>query len=30
VVDPKSNRLYFISQREGDYAIYSRQFKVTP
>jgi TolB protein len=30
VVDPKKNKLYFISQREGDYAIYSRQFKVSP
>lgn len=30
VVDLKGNKLYFISQREGDYAIYSRQFKVTP
>ena len=30
VIDPKANKLYFISQREGDYAIYSRQFKVTP
>jgi TolB protein len=29
VVDAKSNKLYFISQREGDYAIYSRQFKVS-
>ncbi|HNA79350.1 MAG TPA: hypothetical protein PKY99_07860, partial [Turneriella sp.] len=30
VVDQKMNKLYFISQREGDYAIYGRQFKVTP
>ncbi len=30
VVDQKMSKLYFISQREGDYAIYSRQFKVTP
>lgn len=26
VVDLKSNRLYYISQRDGDYAIYQRQF----
>lgn len=30
VVDGKAGKLYFISQRDGDYAIYSRQFQVTP
>lgn len=30
VVDVKSSRLYYISQREGDYAIYKRQFTATP
>lgn len=29
-VDQKSNKLYYISQREGDYAVYSRQIKITP
>lgn len=30
VVDLKASRLYYISQREGDYAIYKRQFSGTP
>ncbi|MCS7092759.1 MAG: DUF5050 domain-containing protein [Patescibacteria group bacterium] len=30
VIDKKNNRLFFISQREGDYAIYSRSFHIKP
>jgi len=30
VVDLKSSRLYYISQREGDYGIYQRKFSAAP
>ena len=30
VVDPRGKRLYYISQREGDYAIYERKFSAAP
>ncbi|MBL8034347.1 MAG: PD40 domain-containing protein [Leptospiraceae bacterium] len=30
VVDLKNSRLYYISQREGDYAIYQRKFSAAP